>query len=73
MASRAGEAVRDGVGCVTSRACRRQTHGVSHGASHGLSPQGGVPQNNRIGDLDPYALELVANAEGTSLEEVLHV
>jgi len=45
--------------------------GVSHGASHGLSPQGGVPQNNRIGDLDPYALELVARAEGTSLEEVL--
>ena len=45
--------------------------GVSHGASHGLSPQGGVPQNNRIGDLDPYALGLVAQAEGTSLEEVL--
>ena len=27
--------------------------GVSQGASHGWSPQGGLPQNNRIGDLDP--------------------
>ena len=46
-------------------------NGVSHGASHGLSPQGGVPQNNRIGDLDPYALDLVMRQEGTSFEEVL--
>jgi len=45
--------------------------GVSMGASHGLSPQGGVPQNNRIGDLDPYALDLVMRAEGLRFEEVL--
>ena len=45
--------------------------GVSQGASHGLSPQGGVPQNNRIGDLDPYALEIVVRAENTTFEEVL--
>lgn len=47
--------------------------GVSHGASHGLSPQGGVPQNNRIGDLDPYALDLVMRGESidfaTALEQ----
>ena len=29
----------------------------------GLSPQGGLPQNNRIGDLDPYALDLVMRNE----------
>ena len=46
-------------------------NGVSHGASHGLSPQGGVPQNNRIGDLDPYALDLVMREEGASFAQVL--
>jgi len=46
-------------------------NGVSLGASHGLSPQSGVPQNNRIGDLDPYALQLVVDAEGITLDEAL--
>ncbi len=46
-------------------------NGVSHGASHGLTPQGGVPQNNRIGDLDPFAIDLVMRAEGRTFEEVL--
>ncbi len=45
--------------------------GVSQGASHGLSPQGGLPQNNRIGDLDPYALDLVMRNEGRPWDEVL--
>lgn len=45
--------------------------GVSQGASHGLSPQGGLPQNNRIGDLDPYALDLVMRNEGRLWDEVL--
>lgn len=47
--------------------------GVSMGASHGLSPQSGVPQNNRIGDLDPYALDLVMRNEGIGFEEVLEI
>ena len=47
--------------------------GVSLGASHGLSPQGGLPQNNRIGDLDPYALDLVMRNRGLSFDEVLEV
>ena len=47
--------------------------GLSMGASHGLSPQSGVPQNNRIGDLDPYALDLVMRNEGISFEEVLEI
>ena len=47
--------------------------GVSLGASHGLSPQGGLPQNNRIGDLDPYALDLVMRNRGLSFAEVLEI
>lgn len=47
--------------------------GVSQGASHGLSPQGGVPQNNRIGDLDPYALQVVCDKEGISLDRALEI
>lgn len=46
-------------------------NGVSLGASHGLSPQSGVPQNNRVGDLDPYALDLVVRNEGIRFEEAL--
>lgn len=45
--------------------------GVSLGATHGLSPQSGLPQNNRIGDLDPYALDLVMRHEGLSFAQVL--
>ncbi|MBM3277418.1 MAG: acetate/propionate family kinase [Candidatus Handelsmanbacteria bacterium] len=45
--------------------------GVSQGASHGLSPQSGLPQNNRIGDLDPYALDLVMRREGQSFSQIL--
>ena len=46
-------------------------NGVSVGASHGLSPQSGVPQNNRIGDLDPFALQLVMQEEGISFSDAL--
>ncbi len=47
--------------------------GVSVGASHGLSPQSGVPQNNRIGDLDPYALALVMRREGIDFAQALQI
>ena len=47
--------------------------GVSLGASHGLSPQGGLPQNNRIGDLDPYALDLIMRNRGFSFDEALEI
>ena len=47
--------------------------GVSLGASHGLSPQGGLPQNNRIGDLDPYALDLIMRNKGLPFDEVLEI
>jgi acetate kinase len=32
-----------------------------------------VPQNNRIGDLDPYALQIVCDREGISLDEALEI
>ncbi|MEE2726136.1 MAG: acetate/propionate family kinase [Candidatus Latescibacterota bacterium] len=47
--------------------------GVSLGASHGLSPQGGLPQNNRIGDLDPYALDLIMRNKGLPFDEALEI
>lgn len=39
--------------------------------SMGLSPQSGLPHNNRVGDLDPYALPLLMQGLGKSLEELL--
>ena len=38
----------------------------------GMSPQSGLPHNNRVGDFDPFALPVVMKATGKSLDEVLH-
>jgi acetate kinase len=35
----------------------------------GMSPQSGLPQNNRVGDLDSAALPFVLRATGISLDE----
>jgi len=40
-------------------------------ATMGMSPQTGLPQNNRVGDFDPYALPLIMERTGKSLTEVL--
>jgi acetate kinase len=45
--------------------------GQSVGTSMGMSPQTGVPQNNRVGDFDPFALPLIMQRTGLSLEDVL--
>jgi acetate kinase len=45
--------------------------GQSVGTSMGMSPQSGLPQNNRAGDLDPYAVLHVAKATGRPFEELL--
>src|SRR6478752_2867947 len=37
----------------------------------GVSPQTGLPQNNRVGDFDPFAIPLIMQAEGLSLHQVL--
>ena len=45
--------------------------GQSVGTSMGMSPQSGLPQNNRSGDVDPYALLHVSKTTGRSLEDLL--
>ena len=37
----------------------------------GMSPQSGLPQGNRCGDFDPFAIPLVMEQTGKSLAEVL--
>lgn len=44
--------------------------GVAVGTSMGLSPQSGLPQNNRVGELDSAAVPFVMKTLGLSLAEV---
>lgn len=44
-------------------------NGVAIGTSMGLSPQSGLPQNNRVGDLDSMALPLAMERLGIDREE----
>ena len=45
--------------------------GKSMANSLGMSPQTGLPHNNRVGDFDPFALPVLMRATGKSLEEIL--
>jgi acetate kinase len=36
-----------------------------------MSPQTGLPHNNRVGDFDPFALPIILRKSGKSLENVL--
>jgi len=45
--------------------------GRSVATSMGMSPQSGLPQNNRVGDFDPFALPLILRHTGDSIDEVL--
>ena len=45
--------------------------GKSVATSMGMSPQSGLPQNNRVGDFDPFALPVILRATGKTLEQVL--
>jgi len=45
--------------------------GVSEACSMGMSPQSGLPQNNRVGDFDVFALPAVMRATGKTLEQIL--
>lgn len=45
--------------------------GKSVATSMGMSPQSGLPQNNRAGDFDPFALPLVLRRTGKTLDQVL--
>jgi acetate kinase len=44
-------------------------NGASIGTSMGMSPQSGLPQNNRVGDLDSEALPYAVKTLGISVEE----
>ncbi|MBN2507016.1 MAG: acetate kinase [Verrucomicrobia bacterium] len=44
-------------------------NGVGVGNSLGMSPQSGLPHNNRVGDLDPFALGYVMRSAGLSLDQ----
>src|SRR5208337_114036 len=37
----------------------------------GMSPQSGLPHNNRVGDFDPFALPVLMRAMGKSMEQLL--
>jgi acetate kinase len=45
--------------------------GKSVATSMGMSPQSGLPQNNRVGDFDPFALSLVMRRTGQTIDKVL--
>jgi acetate kinase len=44
-------------------------NGVAIGNSLGMSPQSGLPHNNRVGELDAFALPFLMRATGLTLEE----
>lgn len=46
-------------------------NGQSVATSMGMSPQTGLPQNNRVGDFDPFALPLLIEKTGFDLNELL--
>ena len=45
--------------------------GQSVATSMGMSPQTGIPQNNRVGDFDPFALAVLVERSGLPLAEIL--
>jgi acetate kinase len=44
-------------------------NGVGIGNSLGMSPQSGLPHNNRVGELDSFALPFMMRSTGLSLED----
>jgi acetate kinase len=45
--------------------------GKSVATTMGMSPQSGLPQNNRVGDFDPFALPVLMRATGKSVDKLL--
>ena len=48
-------------------------NGRSVATTMGMSPQSGLPQNNRSGDFDPFALPWIMRQTGLSLTEILEI
>ncbi len=44
---------------------------TSVATSMGMSPQSGLPHNNRVGDFDPFAIPVLMRGTGQTLEQVL--
>jgi acetate kinase len=44
---------------------------MSEANSLGMSPQSGLPHNNRVGDFDPFAIPVIMRATGKTLVQVL--
>ena len=47
--------------------------GKSQATSMGMTPQSGLPQNNRVGDFDPFALPALIRETGKTLDELLGI
>jgi acetate kinase len=47
-------------------------NGQSVACSLGMSPQSGLPHNNRVGDFDVFALPVLLSETGQSLDQLLH-
>ena len=47
--------------------------GKSVACSLGMSPQSGLPHNNRVGDFDVFALPVLLRETGKSLDEILDI
>jgi len=45
-------------------------NGLAIGSSMGFSPQSGLPQNNRVGDLDSMAIPYVSKMMGLEVDEI---
>jgi acetate kinase len=48
-------------------------NGESVACSLGMSPQSGLPHNNRVGDFDVFALPVLLRETGKTLEEILDI
>ena len=48
-------------------------NGRSMASSLGMSPQSGLPHNNRVGDFDLFALPVLLRETGKSLSEILDI
>ncbi len=48
-------------------------NGESIACSLGMSPQSGLPHNNRVGEFDVFALPAILRETGQSLEEILSI
>ncbi len=48
-------------------------NGQSVASSLGMSPQSGLPHNNRVGDFDVFALPVILRETGKTLDQVLEI